>query len=464
VKPEDARSERSGGPAPDDTDAHPARTDLWAQVMARENLALALRRVERNAGAAGIDGMTTRELRPWLREHWPGVRAALDAGTYRPQPVRRVTIPKPGGGQRMLGVPTVLDRLIQQATLQVLEPVFEPHFSDHSFGFRPGRSAHHAVERARQFIQDDAVWVVDVDLEAFFDRVQHDALMARIARRVDDRRLLRLLRRYLQAGVMSDEGLKTSEAGTPQGSPISPLLANIMLDDLDRELERRGHRFVRYADDLRVYVASERAGQRVMASITQFIEQRLKLRVNRHKSAVARATSRPFLGFGFVRRAGTVKIGVSPKARQRAKDRLRQLTSRTWGVAMDRRIHAINRFTVGWTAYFALAEGERPFSDLDEWLRRRLRQVRWKEWKRGPTRARNLRALGVPPGKAREWANTGKGPWRVAGSWILNTTLTKAYWTSHGLHGFLDPYRRFRDATRTAGCGPACPVVWEAPG
>jgi group II intron reverse transcriptase/maturase len=464
VKPEDARSERSGDPAPDDTAAHLAEVDLWEQALSRENLALALRRVEQNAGAAGIDGMTTAELRPWLKEHWSEVRAALEAGTYQPHPVRRVTIPKPGGGQRPLGVPTVLDRLIQQAVLQVLEPVFEPHFSDHSFGFRPGRSAHHAVERARQFMQDGAAWVVDVDLEAFFDRVQHDALMARLARRVDDKQVLRLLRRYLQAGVMSDEGWRASEEGTPQGSPISPLLANVMLDDLDAELERRGHRFVRYADDLRVYVTSERAGQRVMQSITTFIEQRLKLRVNRHKSAVARAASRPLLGFGFLHRRGTVKIGVSPKSRQRAKDRLRALTGRTWGVPMDRRIHAINRFTVGWTAYYSLAEGERPFSDLDEWLRRRLRQVRWKEWKRGPTRARNLRSLGVPPGKAHEWANTSKGPWRIAGSWVLGTTLTKAYWTSHDLHGFLDPYRRFRDAERTAGCGPACPVVWEAPG
>lgn len=464
MKPEDARSERSGGPAPDDTDAHPAEAGLWEQVFSRGNLALALRRVERNAGAAGIDAMTTAQLRPWLKEHWPGVRAALDAGTYRPQPVRRVMIPKPAGGQRPLGVPTVLDRLIQQAVLQVLEPLFEPHFSDHSFGFRPGRSAHQAVERARQFIADDAAWVVDVDLDAFFDRVGHDVLMARIARRVQDKRVLRLLRRYLQAGVMSDGGWQASEQGTPQGSPISPLLANIMLDDLDAELQRRGHRFVRYADDLRVYVTSERAGQRVMASITQFIEQRLKLRVNRRKSTVARAVTRTFLGFGFYRQRGRVRIGVAPMSRQRAKERLRELTARTWGVPMERRIHAINRYTVGWTAYFSLADGERPFSDLDEWLRRRLRQVRWKEWKRGPTRARNLRSLGVPHGKAHEWAHTSKGPWRIAGSWVLKTTLTNAYWTSHGLHGFRDPYRRFRDATRTAGCGPARPVVWEGPG
>jgi RNA-directed DNA polymerase len=464
VKPEDARPERSGGPAPDDTAAHRAEAGPWEQVMARENLALALRRIERNAGAAGIDGITTAELRPWLKQHWPGVRAALDAGTYRPQPVRRVMIPKPAGGERPLGVPTVLDRLIQQAVLQVLEPVFEPHFSDHSFGFRPGRSAHHAVKRARQFIADDTAWVVDVDLDAFFDRVRHDALMARIARRVKDKQVLRLIRRFLEAGVISDGAWTASEEGTPQGSPLSPLLGNVMLDDLDRELESRGHRFVRYADDVMIYVASRRAGERVLESVTEFVEQRLKLRVNAAKSAVATATSRTFLGFSFYRRDGKVRIGVDRKAPKRAKQRLRQLTARTWGVSMDRRIHAINRFTVGWTAYFALADGQRPFSDLDEWLRRRLRQIRWKEWKRYQARRRNLRALGMPERAAREWAGSQKGPWRIAGSYVLQRALPNAYWTDHGLRGFTDPYRRFQDATRTAGCGPACPVVWEGPG
>ena len=464
MKPEDPPPEQSIDPAPDDTAAHPAKASLWEQVFSRENLVKALRRVEQNAGAAGIDGMGTEELRPWLKDHWPLLRAQLDAGTYRPQPVRRVMIGKPSGGMRALGVPTVVDRLICQALSQVLTPVFDPQFHPHSFGFRPGRSAHEAVERARQFIADDAAWCVDLDLDSFFDRVQHDALMARVARRVKDKQVLRLIRAYLHAGVMDGDLVHASQEGTPQGSPLSPLLSNVMLDDLDWELDRRGHRFVRYADDVMIYVESERAGQRVSKSITRFIEERLKLRVNAEKSATAPATARPFLGFAFYRRGARVKIGVSRKAPERAKQRLRRLTARTWGVPMERRIQAINRFTVGWTAYYRLADGERPFSDLDEWLRRRLRQVRWKEWKRFAARRRNLRALGIPEGKAREWAGSGKGPWRIAGSYVLQSALPNAYWTELGLRGFTDSYRRFRDAERTAGCGPACPVVWEGPG
>jgi len=437
---------------------------LWESFLSRDNLARALRRVEQNAGAAGIDGMGTDELRRWLHVHWPDVRAQLDAGTYRPQPVRRVMIPKLSGGTRALGVPTALDRLIQQALLQVLTPVFDPHFHEASFGFRPGRSAHGAVEAARQSVQDGAAWVVDVDLDAFFDRVQHDGLMARVARRVEDKQVLRLVRCFLAAGVMADGVRQPSVEGTPQGSPLSPLLGNVMLDDLDWELDRRGHRFVRYADDLMVYVRSERAGQRVIESIAQYVERRLKLRVNRKKSAVDRATKRPFLGFGFFYRDGQVKVRVDPNARTRAKERLRKLTSRRWGISMERRIQAINRFTVGWTAYFAYADTPSPFADLDEWLRRRLRQVRWKEWKRYQTRRRNLRALGIPERAAREWAGSRKGYWRIAGSAVLHRALPNAYWNTLGLAGFSDPYRRFRDAMRTAGCGPACPVVWEGPG
>ena len=287
--------------------------------MARENLAEALTRVEQKAGAPGIDAMSTKELRPWLRDHWPEVRSRLDAGTYRPQPVRRVMIPKPSGGMRKLGVPAVVDRLICQAVAQVLTPIFDPNFHPHSFGFRPGRSQHHAVERARQFIADDAAWCVDFDLDSFFDRVQHDALMARVASRVDDKQVLTLIRRYLEAGVMDGGLVAASEEGTPQGSPLSPLLSNVMLDDLDWELDQRGHKFVRFADDGRIYLRSERAGERVMASITRYIEQRLKLRVNRQKSAVAPAVERPLLGFEFFRyRDGRIGVTVAPKALKRA--------------------------------------------------------------------------------------------------------------------------------------------------
>jgi len=373
-------------------------------------------------------------------------------------------IPKPSGGQRKLGVPAAVDRMICQAIAQVLTPIFDPQFHPHSFGFRPGRSQHQAVERARQFISDGAVWCVDFDLDSFFDRVQHDVLMARVARRVHDKRVLRLIRRYLEAGVMDGGLVHATEEGTPQGSPLSPLLSNVMLDDLDWELERRGHDFVRYADDGRIYVRSERAGLRVMESIGRFVERRLKLRVNRDKSVVDRATKRPLLGFGFLYRGGEVKVRVDRKARQRAKDRLRRLTARNWGVSMERRIREINRFTVGWTAYFALADTPRPFEDLDEWLRRRLRQVRWKEWKRYRTRRRNLRALGIPEREAREWAASRKGYWRLARSWVLSRALPNAYWTELGLQGFSAPYRRFRDASRTARCGPARRVVWEGRG
>ena len=317
---------------------------------------------------------------------------------------------------------------------------------------------------AAEFIADGAAWCADFDLDSFFDRVQHDALMARVARRVHDKRLLKLIRRYLHAGVMDGGLVHATTEGTPQGSPLSPLLSNVMLDDLDWELDRRGHRFVRFADDGRIFVSSRRAGKRVMASITQYVEQRLKLKVNREKSTVALAKRRFFLSFVFLVRDDQVRVRIDPKALHRAKDRLRQLTSRKRGVSMQQRIEEINRFTVGWTAYFALADTPTVLERLDRWLRRRLRQVRWKEWKNVRSKLRNLRAAGIPERDAREWAYSRKGYWRISNSPVLARALPNAYWADIGLKGFAEPYRRIRDATRTAGCGPARPVVWEAPG
>lgn len=443
----DGRStERSRRPAWPKRNAQPARNrDLWETAFSRENVLRALQRVESNRGAPGVDGMPVEELRPWLRQHWKDVRRALDAGTYRPSPVRRVTIPKPDGGERELGVPTALDRLVQQAIAQALTPIFDPAFSPHSYGFRPGRSAHQAVKAARVFVVEGYNWVVDVDLERFFDRVQHDVLMARVARKVDDPHVLRLIRRYLDAGVMVSGVKQASVEGTPQGSPLSPLLANIMLDDLDRELEQRGHRFVRYADDVRVHVKTERAGQRVLTGITEFLQRRLKLRVNEGKSSVRHAAQAVVLGFGFfIRRTGEVSIRIAPKALGRMRERVRVLTGRSWRIAMTQRIGLLNRFVTGWCAYFALAETPSKFEKADSWLRRRLRQVRWKEWKRPRARVRNLLALGIPRQKAFEWGNSSTGHWRMAGSPPLARALPDAYWAHLGLTGFSSQYRRLR--------------------
>lgn len=448
MSPAEPPAERSRHPAPGRGEARPVRVEgLWEQVFSRENLARALQRVERNQGAPGVDGRTTAQLRGWLHEHWPEVRGALEGGNYRPAPVRRVTIPKPDGGERELGVPTVLDRLIQQAIAQVLTPIFDPDFSEQSFGFRPGRSAQQAVRAAREHVAKGYEWVVDVDLDRFFDRVQHDVLMAKVARKIGDRRLLRLIRRYLEAGIMVEGVKQASAEGTPQGSPLSPLLANIMLDDLDRELERRGHRFVRYADDLRVHVKSERAGERVLAGVTEFVERRLKLRVNRKKSSVRHAARARVLGFGFwYRRDGRVGLQVDPKALERMRWRVRRLTGRHWRIAMEERIRLLNRYIAGWVGYFALSELPSDFEKTDGWLRRRLRQARWKEWKRPRTRARRLLELGVPADDAYRWGFSGKGCWRLAGSLPLQIALPNQYWADLGLIGFQTRWRRLRHA------------------
>jgi len=398
---------------------------VWEQVFARSNLFAALDRVEKNAGAPGSDGLRVDELRSYLKDHWLETRASLDAETYRPQPVRRVEIPKPDGGVRMLGIPSVLDRLIQQALAQALTPLFEPRFSAHSYGFRPGRSAHQAVAAAQAYIQEGYNWVVDIDLEKFFDRVNHDMLMARVARVVKDKRVLRLIRRYLESGVMVNGVVMETEEGTPQGGPLSPLLANILLDDLDKELERRGHRFVRYADDCNIYMQTPRAGERVLASIGQFLEQKLKL--------------------SFFKRNGAVWVRVASQAVDRFQEKLRRLTRRTRHGSLDEILHGINRQVTGWVGYFRLADTPSVFAQLDEWLRRRLRQLVWKRWKRGKTRYRELVKLGVPRGMAGLGA-VGTSPWRMAASPVVNMALSNTYWRKQGLVSLAERYRQLRDA------------------
>lgn len=416
------------------TESSASTAGLMEEVCERENLKRALRRVEKNKGGPGIDGMTVGDLRCYLRESWPEIREELLSGRYRPQPVKRVEIPKPGGGVRKLGIPTVLDRFIQQAVLQVLQPRWDPTFSESSYGFRPGRSAHDAVARAQGYVVEGHVWVVDIDLEKFFDRVNHDRLMAQMAKRVEDKRLLRLTRAFLNAGVMSNGLLSPTDEGTPQGGPLSPLLSNLVLDELDRELERRGHRFARYADDCNIYVRSERAGQRVMESVSRFITKKLKLKVNRAKSSVRRVQQGQFLGFRFtVNRQGEVKRTIARHALGRMKRCVRRLTRRVRGRSVEQVIEDLARYLRGWRGYFGFCETPSLLKHLDAWIRRRLRALLWKQWKRGPVRYRRLRALGLGHRLAWMTATSNRGPWAMSRNKGMNVALRIAYFDALGL-------------------------------
>src|SRR5712692_4998156 len=416
----------------------PASTDrLMEEVCERDNLKEALRRVKANKGSAGVDGMTLGAITDYLKQHWPAIREQLLSGTYEPKPVRRVEIAKPDGGMRKLGIPSVLDRFVQQAVMQVLQRRWDPTFSEHSHGFRPQRSAHQAVAKAQQYIAEGNRWVVDLDLEKFFDRVNHDKLMAAIARRVSDKRMLKLIRAFLESGVMENGLVSPVEEGTPQGGPLSPLLSNLVLDELDRELERRQHRFVRYADDCNIYVASERAGKRVMQSVTGFLRRRLKLKVNEAKSAVARPQERKFLGFSFSN-GKEPKRRIAPKALLRCKQRVRELTRRTRGISLQQMTKELATYLRGWKSYFGFSQTPSVLHRLEEWIRRRLRSVIWKQWKRGKVRFEKLRQRNIRPALAAQTAGSPHGPWRVANSPALSSAFPIAYFDALGLPRLLD--------------------------
>ncbi len=411
--------------------------ELMERVCERGNLNRAYKRVKANKGAPGVDGMTVDDLNAWLVEHKEEMVASLLDGSYQPQPVRGKEIPKPGGGVRQLGIPTVVDRLVQQAILQALEPLLDPTFSASSYGFRPGRNAHQALQKGAEYVREGRVIVVDIDLEKFFDRVNHDVLMARLARRIADKRLLRIVRRFLEAGMMQQGVCIERHEGTPQGGPLSPLLANLLLDDLDKELEQRGHRFCRYADDCNIYVRTKAAGERVMASVTEFLEGKLHLRVNHEKSAVAYVEKRKFLGHRLL--AGG-RLGIAPKSLVRMKERVREITRRNRGISLGRMIQELNGFLTGWVTYFRYAECKVHLQRLDEWIRRKLRCVRLKQRKRAKPIADLLQSLGLPEWRAWLLASSGKGWWRKAGSPQANEAMPTAWFRKQDLVSLSERY------------------------
>ncbi len=437
----------------------PEAGKLLEEMLRRENMLNALRRVRSNKGAPGIDGMAVEDLVPYLKTEWPRMREELLKGTYEPKPVRQVEIPKPDGkGRRPLGIPTVLDRMIQQAILQVLTPIFDPHFSDSSYGFRPGRCCQDAVKVAQGYVGSGYRFVVDLDLEKFFDRVNHDVLMARVARRVKDKRLLRLLRRYLESGVMVGGVIQERGEGTPQGGPLSPLLSNILLDDLDRELERRGHRFCRYADDCNIYVRSKAAGERVMESVTRFLEKRLRLKVNREKSAVDRPWRRDFLGYTMTWHRQP-QLRVSPDSIQRIRGKIRELMGKARGCSLTKVIGELGPLLRGWINYFRLSSVRVAFEELDGWIRRRLRCVIWRHWKKPDTRAKKLIQRGIARETAYISAYNGRGAWWNSGASRMHSAFPAKWFIQQGLISLLSQHRRFQSFSRTAVCRPARTVV-----
>jgi len=440
--------------------SNPKESMLMEAVVGRENMRRALRRVESNKGSAGVDNMSVDELLPYLKECWPRIKEELLEGRYQPSPVLRVEIPKPDGkGKRQLGIPTVVDRLIQQALLQMLQPVFEPGFSESSYGYRPGRSAHQAVHRARSNVAAGRRWVVDLDLEKFFDRVNHDMLMARVARKVRDKRALGLIRRFLEAGMMLGGLVSQRTEGTPQGGPLSPLLSNILLDDLDKELESRGHAFCRYADDCNIYVRTKRSGERVLESVTGFLEKRLKLKVNREKSAVGRPWKRKFLGYSMTWHREP-RLKAAPENVKRLKKKLKTLFRKGRGRNLGRFIgEDLNPALRGWVIYFRLAETKGVFEELDQWIRRRLRLVRWRQWKRPRTRYKQLRQRGLSEERARKSAYNGRGPWWNSGAQHMNHAFPKQYFDACGLVSLLDQHRRLSNTTGIAVYGTVRTVV-----
>jgi len=412
-------------------------------VVEPHNLRQAYKQVMRNKGAAGVDGLTVFALKAWLQQHWPSVKRALLAGEYLPRAIRKVEIPKPQGGVRLLGIPTVLDRLIQQALLQVLQAQFEPHFSEHSYGFRPGRNAWQAVQSAQSYIQEGRRWVVDLDLEKFFDRVNHDILMSRLARKIKDKRVLKLIRRFLEAGMMSEGIIKARAQGTPQGSPLSPLLSNILLTDLDRELEKRGHRFCRYADDCNIYVASKTAGEKAMAAVSDYLEKQLKLQVNRDKSAVARPWDRKFLGYS-VTWHKQARLKIAETSLKRLKDKVREIVVGNASRNVAQTISTLNPVLRGWISYFRLTEVKGILQEVDGWIRRKLRCLLWRQWKRPATRNKMLQRRKLDATRAWKSASNGRGAWWNAGASHMNAAYPKSYFDQMGLVSLQDTQQRFQ--------------------